>query len=602
MPSNFSKPSRRPFFSAKRYKFDEDFKGLPERGKRLAGVTIEKIDGEKRPKLRFEDARLETMESPKMEEFAAAVRLVYLDQARPEFCFRMISNLFHPFAGRHYCHYSPEWMRGTSLGKLMIEADIWMKLLAHNTKPSEEGGFIPWNKNTTMWGGLKSPLDMESEMPAGSIFLVCKKVSITSNDDHLRFPLLPEMAIQDDTSSQRSEYFASIYDDIVFDGAPILERIREVPKMIMVAEWLRNMGVEVDEQWLFDSTQPDDSCIPQTYQKLKSQISQKVNSPQPMSLQGATQEEAKEALRRGLSAATYYTTGDVVLTPVGPVRQKVDYEVENLEINGTRHFFEVFQSHFLPGKQEPYLKIKRSFRASADDNDLDWVYDAIDPKMPIDASFQPPSVVSWSDLHQQSIVPFCNAALLCPEVDKEETMAVPIRSLTGGCDMRSFATEQVPVKAQSRPRSRKQVAAKEASSSVATGGGGSDGVSAKAKDLFVAPEGMRRERVGRQNPVTGAGVIHDENGRRVLNHGEMRFSAHQQVVSGPQNGLQTAVCGILPVDLDCAICFEKFSSKNITRLECGHKFHKKCIDKWFERKSTCPKCRQAVPICWEGSE
>lgn len=39
----------------------------------------------------------------------------------------------------------------------------------------------------------------------------------------------------------------------------------------------------------------------------------------------------------------------------------------------------------------------------------------------------------------------------------------------------------------------------------------------------------------------------------------------------------------------CVICYQKMGDATI--LRCSHKFHKKCIDKWFEQKPTCPICR-----------
>jgi len=47
----------------------------------------------------------------------------------------------------------------------------------------------------------------------------------------------------------------------------------------------------------------------------------------------------------------------------------------------------------------------------------------------------------------------------------------------------------------------------------------------------------------------------------------------------------------------CCICWYDYNKNDIIReLRCGHKYHKKCIDKWFGLvKKDCPMCRQ---ICY----
>lgn len=45
----------------------------------------------------------------------------------------------------------------------------------------------------------------------------------------------------------------------------------------------------------------------------------------------------------------------------------------------------------------------------------------------------------------------------------------------------------------------------------------------------------------------------------------------------------------------CSICFELMLSKDIlVHLNCGHVFHKVCIEKWFESSKTCPECRKRI--------
>ena len=46
----------------------------------------------------------------------------------------------------------------------------------------------------------------------------------------------------------------------------------------------------------------------------------------------------------------------------------------------------------------------------------------------------------------------------------------------------------------------------------------------------------------------------------------------------------------------CLICQEDihFCHEEISVVNCGHLFHKKCLQKWLDTNSTCPKCKSAV--------
>lgn len=48
----------------------------------------------------------------------------------------------------------------------------------------------------------------------------------------------------------------------------------------------------------------------------------------------------------------------------------------------------------------------------------------------------------------------------------------------------------------------------------------------------------------------------------------------------------------------CSICLESNSNgdKSSERLECGHHFHKECIDPWLRSNNTCPLCRLKVEM------
>jgi hypothetical protein len=44
---------------------------------------------------------------------------------------------------------------------------------------------------------------------------------------------------------------------------------------------------------------------------------------------------------------------------------------------------------------------------------------------------------------------------------------------------------------------------------------------------------------------------------------------------------------------NCLICMENYKINEYKRVlpDCKHYFHKKCIDKWLKKKSSCPICR-----------
>lgn len=48
------------------------------------------------------------------------------------------------------------------------------------------------------------------------------------------------------------------------------------------------------------------------------------------------------------------------------------------------------------------------------------------------------------------------------------------------------------------------------------------------------------------------------------------------------------------IDTDCNICMDHFVYRQYKRTlpKCNHTFHKKCIDSWLKKNSSCPICRQ----------
>ena len=48
--------------------------------------------------------------------------------------------------------------------------------------------------------------------------------------------------------------------------------------------------------------------------------------------------------------------------------------------------------------------------------------------------------------------------------------------------------------------------------------------------------------------------------------------------------------------ITCSICLESFdfSQQDISATNCGHLFHKSCLESWNRENSSCPECRKVI--------
>lgn len=66
---------------------------------------------------------------------------------------------------------------------------------------------------------------------------------------------------------------------------------------------------------------------------------------------------------------------------------------------------------------------------------------------------------------------------------------------------------------------------------------------------------------------------------------------------------ESGVCGNVNVnvgddeDVQCLVCRDDFTEGcELTRLICGHRFHKECVVRWFSLQGVCPVCRADISI------
>ena len=215
---------------------------LPSEGLALRSVAI--VDGA--PELRF-------AASPKVptiteEDMAVAIRLA-AEGKRPEFLYVHIP--FGPFSGRQYKRYTPQWLRGTSVGNLLADADWNMKCLSLGARAKDhESPFSAWQETSNL-ENLATSLDFPAEKPSGLLKLSCKHATVERTENELVFPNDPVMQIIDDKSSTYTKYITEMYPSVAYHDEPLFLKMQELIKLVLAAEWLVDeKAVKISREWM----------------------------------------------------------------------------------------------------------------------------------------------------------------------------------------------------------------------------------------------------------------------------------------------------------------------------------------------------------------
>jgi len=219
---------------------------LPAEGLALRSVAV--VNGV--PEIRF-DASLKVPTITE-EDVATAFRLAS-EGVRPEF-FYIIIPFWHPFFGRQFKQYLPAWLRGTSVGEVLSEADWTMKCLHIGARSNEDKSkFWAWEK-TSQLEGLATRLDFPDDNPPGSIKMSCESAKVQKDENEMVFPEEPIIRIVDDSNSLYSKYITEMLPSIAYDDEPLFLRMQELIKLILAAEWFTEKGVKVSKRWMMEHT------------------------------------------------------------------------------------------------------------------------------------------------------------------------------------------------------------------------------------------------------------------------------------------------------------------------------------------------------------
>ena len=76
-------------------------------------------------------------------------------------------------------------------------------------------------------------------------------------------------------------------------------------------------------------------------------------------------------------------------------------------------------------------------------------------------------------------------------------------------------------------------------------------------------------------------------------NGYAKYRCSKCIVHNKSNKLMKTFTFTNDMVCDCSICLSSLETgENLAQLECAHKFHKDCIQKWLIQSLNCPCCRK----------
>ena len=342
---------------------------FPTEGLSLRSVSIEDV-----PTLTFDASNPSHLPTLTEEDVAVIARLV-TEGKRPEFYYKVIPPT-HPFFGRQYKEYRPQWLRGTSVGDLLSEADWSMKCLGIGARSNDDKTeFWGWEK-TSKLTGLATALDFFKDKPSGSIIMSCKSVEVEKTDKSLTFVGEPAMTIKSDDSSSYTDYITTHYDSIAYYDEPLFLKMKELIKLILAMEWLKEQGFKFNKKWMTEHTQQKDPSSTKPIEIVDANMTKDLLKQFIEHLPKPPNETQKVMTRFG--SVQVYVNGNIVKTETGCI-------------------IELTQS-------VPDLSIEETVSIRVSTNDYNMLYEGFDLKQPITiGDLLVPDVTTWSELFAETV-------------------------------------------------------------------------------------------------------------------------------------------------------------------------------------------------------
>ena len=406
---------------------------LPKDGLALCAVDVK--DGV--PKLRF-------AASPKVltineEDVAVIVRLC-LEDKRPEF-FYMGFPFNHPFfdTGRLYKWCRPEYLRHTSVGKLLAEVDWLMKCLHVGVRTSasdkSETIFRPWNERSQLELAIRD--DFPEDKPNATVVMSCKSVEVQRGDEELIFDEVKMRidAVDRKSNLPYSEYITRVFDSVAYYDAPLFLKMKEIVKLVLAIEWLKEKGVKFSKQWVMEHTDKPRQ-IPL----------------QPIEVKGQKMsEDMIQYIMNQLRLKAHANERQISLPPNSLLT--VQTTLEDKTVTETTLQLKVKTTLKFSSSTEDELKIEKTTELTVSVDDYDMLYKGIDPNFPLgiddSGEFIIPNVNSWSELYFSETVP-------SPCIWRFSPSGIAAPAVIGGVTTRNIPVKEVPITAAPKTISQVQ--------------------------------------------------------------------------------------------------------------------------------------------------
>ena len=383
------------------------------RGTNLSLIAVDVKNGV--PHLRFAPAQ--NVPTLTEEDIAVIVQLCK-DGKRPNFFYEGF-HLFHPFhgSGRLFKGYRPRYLRGTSIGETLAEADFAMKCLHVGVRSdNEKKRFYSWSKTSNLTG-LRTREDFDEDYPGATIIMKCDSVDVNEEADELYFVGQPKMRIdcvRKGFNSEYSKYITGIFDNVAYHDEPLFLKVKEIVKLVLAVEWLNKKLLEI-------GTNFSSAWVNEHLNKPKKRTSELIEVVVPPN-------EAKRLMSDAISTETEQQHKQLATTESSSV--KVDLSNKEVLQNG----FQVDASVAV-GSRTQELTIRGTF------NDYDYLYEGLNPNQPTgfdSDTMEPliPNVKSWNEFHRET-VPCPSTALYSPA---DGLIGPPV---TGGVTTQNFTTNHV---------------------------------------------------------------------------------------------------------------------------------------------------------------